>query len=39
MSVLCTDLSAGGIGGVSGVFCLDHSLFWIIPLFFIECWY
>lgn len=26
MSVLCMDLSAGGNGGVSGVFCLDHSV-------------
>lgn len=26
MSVLCMDLSAGGTGGVSGVFCLDHSM-------------
>jgi len=24
MSVLCTDLSAGGTGGLSGVCCLDH---------------
>lgn len=26
MSVLCTDVSAGGTGVVSGVFCLDHSV-------------
>jgi len=26
MSVLCTDVSAGGTRGVSGVFCLDHSV-------------